>query len=170
MPYSCSASRTELSSFTSCRGLKSLVCTANRAVLFLQRVFENPPKWSTYSAGMAGATGNCCRLGESSVYTIQPCTMQSHIRKVHACLAVTCYMQGSNCVVCLHLVLLVQSFCSIVKQRKCLLLMIGETRPSLSLNQPTFEDVPLVKSVYAVFTRMPGESYRGRFSFGFCMC
>ena len=40
---------------------------------------------------MAGATWNCCRLGASSVYTIQPCHfMQSHIRKVYACLAVTC--------------------------------------------------------------------------------
>ena len=27
-----------------------------------------------------------------SVYTIQPCTMQSHIHKVHACLAVTCHL------------------------------------------------------------------------------
>ena len=44
-----------------------------------------------------------------------------------------------------------------------------ETRPSLSLNQPAFEDVPLVKSVYAVFTRIPGESYRGRFSFVFVL-
>ena len=32
------------------------------------------PKWCTYSAGMAGATWNCCRLGASSVYTIQSCT------------------------------------------------------------------------------------------------
>ena len=33
---------------------------------------EYPPKWCTYSAGMAGATWNCCRLGASYVYTIQP--------------------------------------------------------------------------------------------------
>ena len=60
---------------------------------FLYRVFEYPPKWCTYSAGMAGATWNCCRLGASSVYTKQPCHfMQSHIRKVYACLAVTCHM------------------------------------------------------------------------------
>ena len=26
----------------------------------------------------------------------------------------------------------------------------------------SFEDVPLVKLMYLVFTRMPGESYRGR--------
>ena len=37
-----------------------------------------------------------------SVYTIQPCTMsrhfmQSHIRRVHACLAVTCHLHfGQN--------------------------------------------------------------------------
>ena len=45
-----------------------------------------------YSAGMAGATWNCCPLGASSVYTIQPCAchfMQSHKRKVYACLTVT---------------------------------------------------------------------------------
>ena len=44
---------------------------------------------------MAGATRNCCRLGASSVYTIQPCTMSlhaSHIRKMYACLAVTCHL------------------------------------------------------------------------------
>jgi len=29
----------------------------------LERVFEYPPKWSTYSAGMAAATWNCCHLG-----------------------------------------------------------------------------------------------------------
>ena len=49
---------------------------------------------------MAGATRNCSRLGASPVYTIQPCSMlhapchfmQSHIRKVYACLAVTCHL------------------------------------------------------------------------------
>ena len=40
----------------------------------------------------------CCRFGASSVYTIQPCTtlqcrfIQSYIRKVHACLALTCHL------------------------------------------------------------------------------
>ena len=40
----------------------------------------------------------CCRLGASSVYTIQPCTslqcyfIQSHIRRVYVCLAVTCHL------------------------------------------------------------------------------
>ena len=37
--------------------------------------FEYPPKWCTYSAGMAGATWNCSCLGASPVSTIQPCTM-----------------------------------------------------------------------------------------------
>ena len=35
---------------------------------------------STYSAGMAGATWNCSRLGASSVYTIQPCTVSLHAK------------------------------------------------------------------------------------------
>ena len=44
---------------------------------------------------MAGATWNCCRLGASSVYIIQPYTslqcnfVQSHIRRAYVCLAVT---------------------------------------------------------------------------------
>ena len=44
----------------------------------------------------AGATWNCCRLGACSVYSIQPCTtlhchfIQSHMRTVYVCLAVTC--------------------------------------------------------------------------------
>ena len=46
---------------------------------------------------MAGATWNYCCLGAGSVYTIQPCTMschftQSHVRGVHASLAVTCHL------------------------------------------------------------------------------
>ena len=50
--------------------------------------FKCPPKWCTNSAGMAGA------VAARSVYFIQPWTchfMQSHIRTVHACLAVTCH-------------------------------------------------------------------------------
>ena len=35
---------------------------------FLYRVFEYPPKWCTYSAGMAGATWNCCHLGTFCVH------------------------------------------------------------------------------------------------------
>ena len=35
----------------------------------------------------------------------------------------------------------------------------------------TLKDVPLVKFLYLVFTRMPGESYRRRFgSFLLCLC
>ena len=43
---------------------------------------------------MAGATWKCSCLGASPVYTIQPCSMSlhAHIRKVYACLAVTCYL------------------------------------------------------------------------------
>ena len=48
--------------------------------LFIARFFEYPPKWCTYSAGMAGATWNCSHLGASSVYTIQPCTMSLHAK------------------------------------------------------------------------------------------
>ena len=33
-----------------------------------------------YSAGMAGATWNCCHLGASSVYAIQPGTMSLHAK------------------------------------------------------------------------------------------
>ena len=44
---------------------------------------------------VAGATWNCCPLG---AFSVQPCTslqcrfMQSHIRRVHACLVVTCHL------------------------------------------------------------------------------
>ena len=42
--------------------------------------FEYPPKWCTYSAGMAGATSNCSHLGASLVYTIQPCSMSLYAK------------------------------------------------------------------------------------------
>ena len=70
----------------------------------LQRVFfDYPPKRTgvlTALPGcyMAGATWNCCSICAYSVYTIQPCIslqchfMQSHVRTVHVCLAVTCYL------------------------------------------------------------------------------
>ena len=56
--------------------------------LFLARFFEYPLKWCTYSPGMAGAAWNCCHLGASDAYTIEPCTMSLHAkpRKVYACL------------------------------------------------------------------------------------
>ena len=50
---------------------------------FYNALFEQPQKWcpyTFYSAGMAGATWNCCPLGASSVYTIQPCTMSLHAK------------------------------------------------------------------------------------------
>ena len=53
---------------------------------------------------VAGATWNCCHLGTSSVYTIQPCSslqchiIRSYIRRMHVCLAVTCLMRVlQNC-------------------------------------------------------------------------
>ena len=49
-------------------------------IVFLYSVFEYPLKWCTYSAGMAGATWNCCCLGASSVYTVQPCTVSLHTK------------------------------------------------------------------------------------------
>ena len=42
--------------------------------------FEYPPKWCTYSDGMAGATWNCSRLSASLVYTIQPCSVSLHAK------------------------------------------------------------------------------------------
>ena len=42
---------------------------------------EYPPKWSTYSAGMAGATWNCSRLSASSLYTVQPCYVSLHSKQ-----------------------------------------------------------------------------------------
>jgi len=50
--------------------------------------FWYPPKWCTYSVGMAGATLNCCHL---SAFWVHHTTM--HIRKVYACLAVTCHLR-----------------------------------------------------------------------------
>ena len=43
---------------------------------------------------MAGATWNCCHLGAlCTPYNHAPCHfMQSHIHKVHVCLAVTCHL------------------------------------------------------------------------------
>ena len=44
--------------------------------------FYHPPKCCTYtySTGMASATWNCCHLGTSCVYTIQPYTMSLHAK------------------------------------------------------------------------------------------
>ena len=63
---------------------------------FYSAFFEYSPKWCTYSADMAGATWNCCRQSRRVLCTpydhAQCHFMQSHIRKVHACLAVTCHL------------------------------------------------------------------------------
>ena len=51
------------------------------ADFFIIFFFKYPPKWWTYSAGMADATWNCSRrLGASSVYTIQTCTISLHAK------------------------------------------------------------------------------------------
>ena len=50
---------------------------------FYSAFFEYPPKWCTYSAGMAGATRICCQKESilvRSVYTIQPCTVSLHAK------------------------------------------------------------------------------------------
>ena len=36
--------------------LTALACVSTLVTSFLERVFEYPPKWCTYGAGMAGAT------------------------------------------------------------------------------------------------------------------
>ena len=73
-------------------GLTALACDSTW-IAFSSTFFEYPLKWCTYSAGMAGATWNCCHLGTSSVYTIQPCHFtQSYMHKVYVCLAATCHL------------------------------------------------------------------------------
>ena len=49
-------------------------------------------KWCTYSTDMAGASWNCCCLGAFHVHHTTCHFMQSHICKVHLCLAVTCQL------------------------------------------------------------------------------
>ena len=66
-------------------------------------ISEYPSKWCTlvsalFGCYMAGATWNCCCLSMHSLYAIQPCMslqcrlLQSHIRMVHVCLAVTSHL------------------------------------------------------------------------------
>ena len=70
----------------SARSLEQTQCTGRSFYtsdqLFYSAFFwvEYPLKWCTYSTGMAGATWNCSRLGASSVYTIQPCTISLHAK------------------------------------------------------------------------------------------
>ena len=82
-----------------------LACNSTWVISFF-RVFSSsffpnfiyPPKWCTYSAGMAGATWNCCCLGTFCVHhtPMHHDFMQSHIHKVHACLAITCHLHFSQ--------------------------------------------------------------------------
>ena len=62
--------------------LTALACGSTWVTSFIAHFFflEYPPKWCTYSAGRAGATWNCSRLGASPVYTIQPCSMSLHAK------------------------------------------------------------------------------------------
>ena len=71
-----------------------LAYDSTRVTSFLWHVFEQPPKWCTYSADMAGATWNyCIWCVLCTPYNHAPCHfMQSHIHKKHVCLAVTCYL------------------------------------------------------------------------------
>ena len=49
-------------------------------LFFLERIFLISTEVVYLSAGMAGATWNCSRLGASYVYTIQPCIMSLHAK------------------------------------------------------------------------------------------
>ena len=72
--------------------LAALPCGTTWVTSFLSRVFEYPPKWCTYNAGMvetAAVTAQVLCTPDNHA----PCRfMQSHIRKVCACLAVTCHL------------------------------------------------------------------------------
>ena len=62
---------------------------------FYSAFFEYPPKWCTYSTGMAGATWTAAVSTQvlCTPYNHAPCDfMQSHICKVYACLAVICHL------------------------------------------------------------------------------
>ena len=56
---------------------------------FLQRVSEYPPKWCTYSAGIAGGTWNCCHLGAFCIHH----TTMHHVTSCKATY-VRCRMTG----------------------------------------------------------------------------
>ena len=70
-------------------------------ILFVARIFNSHGSGvlvALFGYCIAGATCNCCRRGARSVYTIIPYTslqchfIQSHIRRVCVCLAVTCHL------------------------------------------------------------------------------
>ena len=72
------------------RALTALTCDSTWVNSFLLRVFEYPPKWCTYSADMKLLPSGRVLC---TPYKHAPCHfMQSHIRKVYACLAVNCHL------------------------------------------------------------------------------
>ena len=69
-------------------------------ILFVARIFNihgSGVLTVLFGCCMVGATRNCCRLGASYVYTIQPYTslqchfIQRHRGRVYVCLIVTCH-------------------------------------------------------------------------------
>ena len=79
-----------------------LYAILNERLSLLQHVFEYPLEvvvcsQALFGCYMAGATSNCCHLSTHFMDTIQPCTslqchfIQSHVHRVHVCLAVTCH-------------------------------------------------------------------------------
>ena len=60
--------------------LTALACASTWVTSFLWCVFWIATEVMYLSTGMAGATWNCWRLGASSVYTIQPCSMSLHAK------------------------------------------------------------------------------------------
>ena len=61
---------------------------------FYRTLKEKKLHWSIYSTDLADAAWNCCRLGIFCIHhTTMHCHfMQSHIGRVHACLAVSCHL------------------------------------------------------------------------------
>ena len=68
---------------TTVTGLKSSIgyvhVYSEMMIALYSAILRSRAERCTYSAGMAGATWNCCRLGASSVYTIQPCTVLLYV-------------------------------------------------------------------------------------------
>ena len=71
-------------------------------ILFVAHIFNihvSGVLIALFGCCMADATWNCCHLGATSVYTIQPYTslqrchiIQSHTGRVYVCLAVACHL------------------------------------------------------------------------------
>ena len=67
--------------------ITELACDSTWLTSFLQHVFEYPPQQCTYSAGMAGATWNCCCLGmfcvhHTTMHHVTSCKA-THVRCMH---------------------------------------------------------------------------------------